>query len=265
MFTTAMFNQRCKSGTAGTLLLRLVAVMVLFSFGCATAGVNNPIPVTQEKPLPSGDPSFALGSGDVITVKVFRHDDLTLTSMKVRMDGTISVPLIGEFKVTDMPVKDAEKKLEEKLAYYIVNPKVSINAVTISSKKIFVLGEVTNQTVITMEEPMTLLQAIAKAGGVTGSAKTSEVSLIRGAQVYTVDLNRALKGDQSQNINLMAGDAVYVRPTVIATLGSYFSAIGTIMGFLISIESGIILTQQVSDIFKNKTTTNTPSLSIPTK
>lgn len=261
-----MLNHRFNSGTMGTLLLRLVAVLALFFFGCASAGINKPIPVTQENPLPSGDPSFALGPGDVITVKVFRNDDLSLTSMKVRMDGTVSVPLIGEFKVTEMPIRDVEKKLEEKLAYYIVEPKVSINSVTISSKKVFVLGEVTSQSVITMEENTTLLQAIAQAGGVTNNAKTSEVSLIRGGQVYTVDLNRALKGDLSQNVTLMAGDAIYVRPTVFATLGSYFSAIGTIMGFIVSTESSVILTRQVMDIFENKaSTTGTPTLSIPTK
>lgn len=266
MFITAMLTNRYKSRAAGVLLRRLVAVVVLFFFGCASSGIMPPIPVTPENPLPAGEQSFALGSGDIIMLKVFGHDELSLSNLKIRMDGMISVPLIGEIKVTDMTVRDAEKIVEEKLAYYLIEPRVSINAVTITSKKVFVLGEVGTQTVITMEENMTLLQAIAKAGGVTTSAKTSEVSLIRGGKVYTVDLNMALKGDKSQNVVLMAGDAIYVRPTVIATLGTYFAAIGTIMGFLISIESGIILTKQVSDIFENKSAGgNTPTLSIPTK
>ncbi|WP_420266530.1 polysaccharide biosynthesis/export family protein [Candidatus Magnetominusculus dajiuhuensis] len=259
-----MLTKRNKSGTMGALLRRLVAVVVLFFFGCATAGISKPIEVTRENPLPVEPPAFTLGSGDIITVKVFRNDDLSLSNMKIRMDGMISVPLIGEFKVTGMPIPEVEKKIEEKLAYYVIDPKVSINAVTISSKKIFVIGEVTTQSVITMEENTTLLQAIAKAGGVTNSAKTSDIALLRGGQVYSIDLNRALKGDPSQNVVLMAGDAVYVKPTMVGTLGNYFAAFGTIMGFLISIESGVILTQQVSDIFHNKSSSSTPSLSIPT-
>ncbi len=240
--------------------------MVLIFFGCSTAGLNKPITVTPEAPLPADEQAFALGSGDIITVKVFRHDDLSLTNLKVRMDGTISVPLAGQLKVTEIPVKDAEKLIEEKLAYYVINPKVSINTVTISSQKIFVLGEVTNQTVVTLEESTTILQAIAKAGGVTENAKTSEVALIRGGQVYYVDVNRALKGDLSQNIILKAGDTVYVQPTFISDLSKYFAAIGKVMGFLISIESSIILTKQVADIFTNKSSAlNSPSLSIPTK
>jgi polysaccharide export outer membrane protein len=266
MFNTAMRYHKNKYLLSGVALRRLAAILVLFFFGCSTAGLSKPITVTQENPLPADEQAFALGAGDVITVKVFRHDDLSLTNLKVRMDGTISIPLAGQIKVTDMPVREAEKLLEEKLAYYVINPTVSINSVTISSQKIFVLGEVTNQTVVTLEESTTMLQAIAKAGGVTENAKTSEVALIRGGQVYYVDINRALKGDMTQNVILKAGDTIYVQPTFISDLSKYFAAVGKVMGFLISIESSIILTKQVTDIFTNKSSgLNSPSLSIPTK
>ncbi|MCG6553547.1 MAG: polysaccharide export protein [Candidatus Magnetominusculus sp. LBB02] len=266
MFNRAMANNSTNiPALARGLMRKLTAVLVLFFFGCSSAGMVKPIPITPENPMPAGPQSFTLGSGDVIMLKVFNHDELSISSLKIRTDGTISVPMVGQLKVVDMPIKDVERLIEEKLAYYFVQPKVSVNAVTITSKKIFVLGEVGTQSVITMEEDMTLLQAIAKSGGVTSGAKTSEISLIRGGQVYTVDLNRALKGDQSQNIMLIAGDAIYVKPTVISTLGTYFSAIGSVMGFLLSIESSIILTKQVTDIFQNKSgSTSSPSLSIPT-
>ncbi|MEO5356451.1 MAG: polysaccharide export protein [Nitrospirae bacterium YQR-1] len=196
------------------------------------------------------EPEFTLGPGDILTIKVYRHDDLSLTSVRIRLDGKFTYPLIGEVEARGKTVKTLEAHMMERFKEYIVNPMVMVNPTALTSKKAIVAGEVTTPSVLTMEENMTLLQVIHKCGGFTADADKSGVTVIRDGKTAIFDLKKALKGDAAQNIYIRADDIVFVPSTFMADLGDALTRISKIISFIVQVESGIILTPDVIDILK---------------
>ncbi|MBF0520071.1 MAG: polysaccharide export protein [Nitrospirae bacterium] len=208
------------------------------------------------------EPEFTLGPGDIISVKVHRHDDLTISSIRVRVDGKFSFPLIGDVDVRGKTVKTLEAEMTESLKEYIVNPMVMVNPTTLSSHKVIVAGEVTTPGVVTMEENMTLLQAIVKCGGFGTNADKSGVVVVREGETATFDIKRAFKGDMTQNIYLRSNDIVFVPTTFMADLVTSLTRVSSILGFIVSAESGIILTPDVLDILKHGKKSSSTGFSI---
>ncbi|QWR76693.1 polysaccharide biosynthesis/export family protein [Candidatus Magnetomonas plexicatena] len=196
------------------------------------------------------EPEFTLGPGDIISVKVHRHDDLTISSVRIRLDGKFTYPLIGDVDVKGKTVKTLEAEMADRLKEYIVNPQVMVNPTTITSHKVIVAGEITTPGVITMEENMTLLQAIIKCGGFSTNADKSGVVVVREGQTATFDVKKAFKGDMTQNIYLRSNDIVFVPTTLMADVVTGLTRLSSILGFIVSAESGIILTPDVLDILK---------------
>jgi polysaccharide export outer membrane protein len=97
--------------------------------------------------------------------------------------------------------------------------------------KIFVLGEVNSPKVIEFKEKLTLVEAIAEAGGYTGNAITRSIIVIRGElgshKGMRLNLSRILKkGDVAQNIELKPGDIIYVPRTFIANIERFLRLLG---------------------------------------
>ena len=100
--------------------------------------------------------------------------------------------------------------------------------------KIYILGEVNSPSVIEFKEKLTLVEAIAKAGGYTNNAVTRSIIVIRGElgsqKGVRLNLSRVLnKGDIAQNIELKPGDIVYVPKTFIANIERFLRALGAPM------------------------------------
>ena len=127
------------------ILLSITLLVTLF--GCAsseTKSVETPTsPETERKDVSTpkdekanifGKSDFVLGVGDVMDIYVYRHDDLSLKSVRIRPDGKISYPLIGSIHAGGLTITDLENRLTDELGRYIVNPKVVINPETISSQ-----------------------------------------------------------------------------------------------------------------------------------
>ena len=154
---------------------------------------------------------------DLVDIRVFQEDDLTMTN-KVSQAGTLTFPLIGSVKVSGLQVQEAEKLITDKLKDgYIKNPQVTILVKEYAARRVSVLGEVKKPGTVEIppEEALTLLQAVAYAGGFQNVAKTDEVvvrRMIDGKETKTkVNATKLMRADAAEcDYPLEPGDIVYV-------------------------------------------------------
>ena len=157
---------------------------------------------------------YLIGPSDLLSVKVFQAAEL---SGEVRVDqrGSITLPLIGNVRLAGLTQVQAEQRLAQLLgANLLQNPQVSIFIKEFTNKRITVGGEVKNQGVFPLEGKVTVLQAIALAGGLGERAKSDSISLFRkegsGTRVYYLDLNLIRSGEISDPF-VMNDDRIVVQ------------------------------------------------------
>jgi polysaccharide export outer membrane protein len=154
---------------------------------------------------------YRIGAADVIEVIVWNEPNFS-REVVVRPDGKISLPAVGDVQAEGLTPDALTKNLQEALAQYIKIPKVSVIVKQINSSKVYVIGQVHAPGVFPLQGEMTILQAIAQAGGFTDWAKTGGVILLRktkeGDQRIVVNLNKVIKG--GEDVRLQAGDKIIV-------------------------------------------------------
>ena len=128
---------------------------------------------------------YIIGAQDVLTIIVWEHEDLSGT-FSVEADGTISCPLIGRTKVAGQTVQTAERTIEKLLANgFVKKPQVRIAVEKYRSQRVFVMGHVRTPGEYPFTGELTLLEALARAGGATERAG-SEVLLVRPAETADI-------------------------------------------------------------------------------
>lgn len=114
----------------------------------------------------------------------------------------------------------------------------------IKDKKVFVLGEVKNPTVVILKPGITLVEAVSTVGGFTIDAQTSNVLIIRGGlaspKIMEINVDEITKREQTvRDVQLQAGDIIYVPKTVIANVVQYFNNIRDILSPMLLATTGI--------------------------
>ncbi len=161
--------------------------MILLLGGCASG------PRTTS--IPDSNKDYTLGIGDVLHISVYGEEELT-GDFKVEPSGMISFPLINDVPASGFTTKELEADIAQKLSpKYIVDPRVSIEVMNFRS--VYVLGEVQQPGKYEYAPSMTILQAIATAGGYTYRANedTAEVTRhVKGAlNTFVVNQDSMLK------------------------------------------------------------------------
>src|ERR1044071_2761053 len=167
-------------------------------------------PLKTQASSPAGS-QYRLGPEDVIECFVYRESELTTTAV-VRPDGMISLPLIGEIQATGKTAPELKVEITSKLLEFMADPVVSVIVKEINSPKISVFGEVRKPDVFPIKQRMTVLNAIALAGGFTEFAKRDHVIVIRagssGQERIKLNLERLIK--DGAPFYLQASDTVFV-------------------------------------------------------
>jgi polysaccharide export outer membrane protein len=182
----------------------IVSCIVLF--GCASRAR----PISLPPPIDSN----ALGPGDVFILHIVGERELP-TEYTVAPDGTVDVPYVHRVKVGGLESQQVSALVREKLmgAQILTNPSVTVMVKAFHSKRIVVGGEVKQAGAFPFEPGMTLQSAIAKAGGMTSLARTTNVVLIRatrsGARSVIVNFD-AITLNEIPDIPLQAGDRITV-------------------------------------------------------
>ncbi len=155
--------------------------------------------------------------GDTLGIDVWRVPDLT-RDVTVRPDGRISMPIVGDIDVVGLTLTQLRDILSKKFADYVWNPQVSISVRTFGGRKFIVLGEVKGPGVYRFQQDISLIEALALAGGFTPQAKRGKVMIIRGdirrePQVRMINANMEnllKKGMLTENLDIKPNDIIYV-------------------------------------------------------
>lgn len=131
---------------------------------------------------------------------------------RVASDGTIFFPYVGRISVAGKTPEQVRVQLTHALAKTIKNPQVEVRVSAYRSQQVQITGEVKNPGTLAINDvPLTLVDALARAGSTLPTADTHLVHLTRDGKTYTINADALLdKGDVSQNVLLKAGDIVNV-------------------------------------------------------
>jgi polysaccharide export outer membrane protein len=180
--------------------------------------VQAPSPSAAKPPaLPAGVPlpaGYVIGPEDVLTVVFWREKDMS-SDVAVRPDGRITLPLLNEIEASGRTPEQLRATITEAASRYIEDPTVSVVVKQINSRKVFITGQVPKPGPYMLNTPMSVLQLIAMAGGVTEFAKIKDILITREEQGRPVAIrfnyNDVRKGKNlKQNIELRPGDTVIV-------------------------------------------------------
>lgn len=126
----------------------------------------------------SANDSYKLGAGDRLKITVFGEDSLS-GEFEIDGQGSVAVPLVGNMKAGGKDVRSFEKDIEAQLRDgYLINPRVGIEV--LNFRPFFILGEVKNPGSYPYVNGLTVLNAVALAGGYTHRARTDRVMLRHG-------------------------------------------------------------------------------------
>jgi polysaccharide biosynthesis/export protein len=130
--------------------------------------------------------AFRLQPGDMIRVDVWQQGDLS-GNVRVRSDGKITVPLVGDVLVAGQTPPEAAETVAAALTRIVRDPKVVIGVVDVRPVQIGVLGEVSNPGMYQVDRGSGVLHAIAMAGGLTEFADPQRIFVIRKAHMGETD------------------------------------------------------------------------------
>ena len=165
---------------------------------------------------------YKLGVGDVLTIGVWDHPELTIPAavqrtaefdgFRVQADGTITYAYAPNIPAAGKTVAEVREELVKRLSRVIEDPQIDVKVVGFRSQKAYVTGEVNKPGVLPVTEvPLTLIDALNQAGGLTESADWRTVTFTRGDKTEVIKLDDFYaKGDISQNRLLKHGDIVHV-------------------------------------------------------
>lgn len=161
------------------------------------------------------DDSYVIGASDVLAINVWKEPDVSRV-IPVRSDGRISLPLAGELQAAGETPKQLEQEISKRLASYISEPEVTVIVQESKSRRINILGMVAKPGSYLLANSMTVLDAIAIAGGFKDFAKQKNIYVLRqgsnGAQTrLPFNYKDVIKGkNTNQNVQLEPGDTVVV-------------------------------------------------------
>ncbi|MDD5677953.1 MAG: polysaccharide export protein [Kiritimatiellae bacterium] len=198
--------------------------------------------------------AVVLGPGDELTINVWRNSELTSVA-KVDADGTIQMPLAGEFHAGGMTLSELQGAITTRLAKYIVNPRVHVGLTAMRSRKFNVLGEVRTPGSFVMDQTIQPFDAVAKAGGFTVDANHRQVLLIHPEggtnRMTTINMETELGGQPPPVLPMLQnGDIVYVLPRKIANVERFMTRFANILAPFVDAVSLVVLTQGAVDIVK---------------
>jgi len=185
---------------------------LLCALAAASCAGHTPPPST---PMATAEliPEERLGIDDLFEVRVFAEPDLSGT-YRISADGTIDYPLVGRISVAGMRTGDVQELLTNKLKDgYLKDPQVSLLVKEWNSRKVSVIGQVQKPGPVAYFPNMTVVDAIAAAGGFTGIASKNAVNLRREVKGSVENRNckvADISEGRAPNVVLRPGDILVV-------------------------------------------------------
>jgi polysaccharide biosynthesis/export protein len=170
--------------------------------------------ITNSGPIGLTD-DYIIGIEDVLQIYVWKEPDFSVKELVVRSDGKISIPLVSDIQAGGLTPLQLQENLTEKLRQFVASPNVTVTVLKSLSRSVSIVGQVSKPGTYPMNAPITVIELIARAGGITESAKAKNIRVIRKENGKTAQFvfnyKDAIKGTNlRQNILLKIGDVVLV-------------------------------------------------------
>jgi polysaccharide export outer membrane protein len=165
---------------------------------------------------------YSVGVGDVLSITVWDHPELTLpageqrsqleSGSSVDAQGQIFYPYLDRVQVSGRTVGQIQHDLSVRLSEFIPDPQIEVKVAAFNSQKVVVTGAVNRPGSMKISNiPLTLLEAVNGSGGLTAEADITHVTVQRGEKTYYVHLKSFLtSGNPGGNPVLQGGDIVNV-------------------------------------------------------
>ncbi|MBX2895680.1 MAG: polysaccharide biosynthesis/export family protein [Cyclobacteriaceae bacterium] len=190
---------------------------------------NGQVPEQVKHEMAVAELNYKIRRNDQLTLTLFSNDgeklidpnpELTSTNTTsekttsngpiyvVDIAGVVRLPMVGEINLENLTLRQAEEVLQKEYARFFKGPYVHLTCV---NKRVVLLGAVGGQVVPLENDNMKLLEVLALAKGLTNDAKAGNIKIIRGEQIFEVDLS-TIQGVKDGNLTVVSGDVVYVEP-----------------------------------------------------
>jgi polysaccharide biosynthesis/export protein len=171
---------------------------------------------TVSAPRPGGSPTttdYRLVAGDKLKIEVYKDPQLS-QPLQVRPDGKITLPLLGDIPAAGRTALELRDELATSLKEYITNPIVTVIVTETMPQVVHVMGEVFSPGAHQIYGEMTVVQALAAAGGFKDFAKTKDIKIQRRAyngriQVIKFNYKEAIEGNKPP-VFVQPGDTIIV-------------------------------------------------------
>ena len=191
--------------------LGLALGIALFGSGTQSAAVSDD---KKQPPVPPGQAEeYKLGGGDKLRIEVYKDTQLS-QSVQIRPDGKVTMPLIGDLEASGRTALELRDTIAQRLKEYVNNPVVTVIVVEATAAVAYITGEVNHPGSVALHGgPLTVLQAIAIAGGLKDFADAKNIRVMRrspsGVQTLTFNYKEAIRGG-GPTLYLRPGDTVVV-------------------------------------------------------
>jgi polysaccharide export outer membrane protein len=173
---------------------------------------------------PKGD--YRINTGDVLSI-VFYGDPSVDRQVKVRPDGKISFPRVGDIPAAGLTPVELSTAISELYAEYLRNPEATVIVDELGNQVVYVMGEVFRPGEVSIHGQITLSQAVTGAGGWTTTGQLSSVMVVRRGgwdkpRAVRIDMKKILSGERlNYDIALQPFDIVYIPQTFIGDVGDF--------------------------------------------
>ena len=199
-----------------TRIVPITADLIIARENARLQAVNNLPPVDINKA------TYRIGPQDRLLITVWEHPELNdpggekilpeLAGKVVDENGELYFPYVGNIPVAGKTVSEVRTELTRELSNYFKKVKLDIRVLSFQSHRAAVVGAVKVPGIQSMTEtPLTVAEAISRAGGVTEEADMSNVALAREGKLYKIDVLALYeKGNSTQNLLLKDGDVLNI-------------------------------------------------------
>jgi len=163
-------------------------------------------------PAPAFAEEYRLGAGDKLRIEVYKDAQLS-QSVQIRPDGKITLPLVGDVEAINRTPIELRDTIATSLKEYMTNPVVTVIVVEATAATAYVMGEVNHPGSVNLQGPLTVIQALALAGGLKDFADAKNIKILRktpaGVQTIAFNYKDAVKSTRAP-LYLRPGDTVVV-------------------------------------------------------
>ena len=202
----------------------IITTALSFTLLLGTAQAQTPIGTTGSTTAPAARPAapatttadYRLAAGDKLRIEVYKDTQLS-QSLQVRPDGKITLPLVGDIAAAGRTSVELRDAIAGALEEYIAKPVVTVIVTEATPQVVYVTGEVNKPGALPLANgQMSIIQAIAMAGGFTDFANKKDVRVLRkgsaGMQTLRFNYKDALDDENRREpLALLPGDTVIVK------------------------------------------------------